>query len=526
MNMEEKRVNVFGFIRNQINAALGYQQTFDELISKGDIPRAISMMYSNSADAEENLQFYKIDTHRIMDKKKVAVRNKKGEVVRYKDVNKISVPYQKYINEVALVFLYGKPVIWNNVTPNPYEDELREIEAQIEANNGKSSPELDERISFIEGEQKKIDGMFEKYKHLLHSIHFDSVLREAKRTAGAEGSSAILFHTYQDTEIVNGKTNIVPRLKLKQLSKEKGDSIYTLFDQYGKLVSFAWGYKTKEANAQYTMHYDIFKDDVIYECEQNPGKGWKVVTKPNIIGKIPVIVMIQDVEWDGCQALIERIELSYSKNADVNDSFADPAMVATAEVLNQLPEKGEDSKLFVLKNGGKIEYLERNGNNEIRSSEIKQLDDQVMSKSFTPDISIDALKGLGNASGTTLHQIMTLANIKADRRKETHDEYLDRFASLVLTIMERVLYISDNLPYTNMVLEHQFQEPFGDTLQRDFDNLLKQFGAGGCSKKTFVEKSYLIKNPKRELELMRKEQEEYEQKQREASMMDVFGSAE
>ena len=41
-----------------------------------------------------------------------------------------------------------------------------------------------------------------------------------------------------------------------------------------------------------------------------------------------------------------------STDADTNDRFSNPAMVATSEILNSLPKSEEEAKLFILKNGG------------------------------------------------------------------------------------------------------------------------------------------------------------------------------
>ena len=54
----------------------------------------------------------------------------------------------------------------------------------------------------------------------------------------------------------------------------------------------------------------------------------------------------QEPECAGVEPMMHRKEMMVSRRADVNDRFSDPALVADADIVNSLPEKGEDSKFF------------------------------------------------------------------------------------------------------------------------------------------------------------------------------------
>jgi len=60
-----------------------------------------------------------------------------------------------------LVFLYGRPVKWTQLSENT-------------------------------------DYSYNFYKELMREIRFDSCVRQAKRAAGAAGVSAILYHVYRE----------------------------------------------------------------------------------------------------------------------------------------------------------------------------------------------------------------------------------------------------------------------------------------------------------------------------------------
>lgn len=531
MSLKEKIRGFFSTVANEVNAAIGYKQTFEELLDNKDVSRAIGMLENRSEQAVANLTEYNTETHKVMSRPVKAIYDKNGIFLRNKEVNRIAIPYPKFINEIALVFIYGRPPLWSNNTPNPYADERKELMEFLDnANNalqgseGQSTTEdttsgnakkedAESRIAEIDAYTKAMDEKYKRLTDMLSECHFNSKLREAKRYAGCEGCSALLFHAYQN----DGE----PQLLIHTLAKSKNDDIYTLFDQYGRLLVFARGFATINAEKKTVSHYDIYTKDFMYFCQNVNNSSWEVDKKVNRVKKIPAIVFIQETEWDGTQSILDRIENAYSRNADSNDNFADPALVATADIVNTLPKQEEESKLYVLKNGGDIKYLERSNANQARQDEIDALDEQAMSKSFTPNITIEDLRGIANASGTTLEHIMMLGTIKADMRKETHDEYLTRVGNLMKSIMENVLDVKGG-SYEELRLKHEFQPPFGDDIATVVDRLMRQYSGGGMSRKTLLEKSPLIDDADREEERIRQEEKREDDRRKQASIIDVF----
>lgn len=542
MPVKETLKTIGQLIGNEVKAAVGYQQSFEELLERNDVTRAISMLENRSATAAVNLASYNTDTHIIKQRPGRNIYNKKGEFLYTKELNTIAIPYQKFINEVALVFLYGRPVLWKNATKNPYQEErerlakLRDtignyddpaasVEERAEAMKAMQETkmnleQLEQRIDEIDAETAKSDAAYGKLMEELHQARFDAHLREAKRFAGAEGCSALLFHTYQQ----DGEAKML----IRTLAKSKKDDIYTLFDQYDRLVAFAWGYNTRDTEGKPVRHYDIYTANTIYNCEQTSFGNWKSNTKPNPIGKIPVIVFIQEVEWEGAETMINRVEKAFSINADNIDDFGSPAIVATGAITNSddLAAQEDESRVFELRDGGDLKYLELDNIGAARKDEITLLESQIMEKTFTPTITLEALRGLSNASGATLRTVMMLANIKADRRKDSHDGLLSRTSSLMKAIMGNVLDIKNETRYDGLVIEHEFQEPFGADVAQTFSDLIRQYGAGAISIRTVLEQSYLVPNAEKEMERMNQEREEADKRKREQAIQDVFGQAE
>lgn len=468
-------------ITNQIKAAVGYQQSFDELLDANDVSRAVGMMKSHSEQSVENLRMYNVDTHTINERKDKPVYDTQGNFLRWSKRWRIPIPYPQFINEISLVFLYGRPVKWQ------------------QASDG-------------------TDAAFEAYMKLMDSTRFNAVVRQAKRAAGAEGISAILYHVYRNKE---GK----PSLLLNVLSKENNDDIYTIRDQYKRITSVAWGYYLTEAGNNTVYHVDIYTSDKVYYCKR--GKiGWEVTVTENPVGKIPFLIFEQKPEAAEVQKMIERTESMESTEADVVDKFANPAMVATSEILNSLPKSEEEAKLFILKGGGKVEYLTWNEASESKRNQFERLERHILSKSFTPNIDFDNMKSLGNLSAKAIRKLMLLAVIKAERHKEKHDDYMNRHVSIMKAIMGNVLDYVHKSQYDALEIKHEFQEPFGDDMSEMLADLSRQYNDGALSRETYVELSYIVKDAKREMERLKQEEAERMAQQIEMNKMDVFGGAE
>ena len=508
---------------NEISAAVGYQQSFEELLAKNDVPRAIAMLVNHSTTAEEHLREYNIGNHKIIQRPGRNIYDKQGKFLYTKDLNTIAIPYQKFINEVALVFLYGRPVLWKNSTKNPDGVERDQLKQQLDTmeEGAEGNEAIEKRIAEIDAATAKTDDLYNNLIKRLKEARFDAHLREAKRYAGCEGCSALLFHTYRDD---NGEAQLL----IRTLAKSKKDDIYTLFDQYDRLVAFAWGYNTKDSEGNSVRHYDVYTKDTIYRCEQAHFGNWVSNLEPNPVGKIPVIVFRQEVEWEGAEKMIERVEKATSINADTIDDFGTPAVVATGEITNaqDLVQQEEESKLFELRNGGDLKYLELQNIGESRQKEIQLLESQIMEKTFTPTITLEALRGLSNASGATLRTVMMLAFIKADRRKDSHDGLLSRVSSLMKAIMGKVLDVPGGSGYDTLAIEHEFQEPFGADIAQTFGDLMKQYGAGVISMRTVLEQSYLVPNAEKEMERLNQEQAKKAEQQRQNLLQDVFAQVE
>jgi len=440
-------MSIVTVIANKFRSAFNVDQSFDKLIVNKDIDNLIKILQDRSEEVKNALKEYNIDTHEIMSRQDKIIKNSKGENVRIEKQWKLPIPYQEFINEISLVFLYGQPVKFTQ-------------------------------------QSKGTDNAFAKFKDLIKSLRFDSRIRECKRLAGSETESALLLHAFRNEDNK-------PDVLLKVLAASKGDEIRPLFDMYDRLISFGRGFYLNE-DGKAVYHFDIFTKDTIFRCAKK-NLGWEVVPETNLIGKIPVIYFKQEKEHRGVQKLIEREEYIASVTADVNDYFASPAVVVTADVIKNLPEKGDPGKLFVKDSkDGDVSYLTVDSAPELKKMEIDYLQRHILSKSFTPNIDFESMKTLSNISGKALKQMMTLAEIKANKHKEYHDEMLDRFINLVKATISNVLEVKLKAECDRLIIDAQFQSPFGDDITEVIKNLVDSIDGGIMSEETGRELNPLI----------------------------------
>lgn len=444
---------LFDLIRNLTERIAGREQEFSELLATKNIDRIKEKMYTHGDDALAALKEYDTFSHEIMSRPDKFVTDKSGNVIRREKTWKLPIPYPIYINEVSVVFLYGRPIRWVNISENT-------------------------------------DKAFAKFIDVIKSTRFDAKIRQCKRIAGAETESALLFRVFKDS---NGK----PDVQLRVLAKSKGDEIYTRFDQYENLISVAWGYYVKEGNDNSVYHFDIFTKDVIYRCARR-NIGWDVEEEINLIGKIPVIYFRQEKEWHGVEHLIHREEYIASKTADTNDYYSDPMLLVSACIVKNMPEKGEAAKTLITNDEDGVnnaaKFLTWDNAPQSKLQEIEWLQEQILSKTFTPNITLDTLKSVSQLSAKALRTVMMLADIKASRHKELHDELLDRVASLITAIIGNVLDVSLAKECSELKITHEWSEPFGEDIADNLSNIVKAVDAGIMSTEAAIEQNPLIKN--------------------------------
>lgn len=441
---------ILTYFRNLTLNSVGASRDLYQLIQDKDINRALEMMQNHDDEVDQAIKEYNPQTHDVM-RRPNKYRAKEAPYI----TEKLPRTRQRYINEVELFFLLGSPILW-----------------------------------------KKEDGddkAFEMFTDFISEQHFNSRIRQVKRLAGAETESALIAHVYRDDDNDGER-----RVKLNVLARSTGYRLRPLFDQYGNMTAFAYGYTTIEGGRN-IQHWD-FQTSKILAYTKKSALGWEVEVFPNPTGKINIIYFRQPKAWDGAEPRIAREEMLDSKTGDTNNYFSDPIAAATADVVNSMVDPAKPGKLIQLTGDkSRFEYINPPQSSQTRESEKQDLKDSILFDTFTPDFDVQNMKGFGTLSGAAIRNAMILGYIKRDNRKEVYEELIGRFRNVVLSILS---YMNPNMrqAFSDLKISFEFAEPFTEDKQAKWGAIASLYSAGLVSLETAVTMLSLTDAPEEEIE--------------------------
>lgn len=455
MTFSEYINDITTFFKNKVLNSMGAERDFLELIQDLDIGSAIETMTNNDEDVDNAIKEYNPQTHKVMYRPN-KYRDGKDPYI----TEKLPRSRQKYINEVELFFLLGRPIVW-----------------------------------------KKKDGDDEAFKlftEFLSDHHFNSTLRKCKRLAGAETESAKVYYIYNDDGEI--------RVKEVVCARSEGYKIRVLFDKYKNMRALATGYKEKSKGKQIEC-WDIQTKDLIFFCKKRP-IGWEVETFENPIHKINAIYYQQHKAWEGAERRLEREEMLDSKVGDTNNYFADPIATATADVIQSMVDPDRPGKLIqMMGTNSRFEYVNPPQSSALRESEKADLNKSILFDTFTPDMSYDNLKGLGSLSGAAIRNALILGFIKADNYKEIYEELVARERNLIISIL-KYLHPDKTKELDELKIEFEFSSPFDDDKKALWDAICNIYKSGLISLERAVELLALSDAPEEEVERIKQQAQE------------------
>jgi SPP1 family phage portal protein len=349
---------------------------------------------------------HKVVTDKVYYKDK-DIKNDRGDVVSQEPVNRIPIPLQQMIAGRAAAFLCANPIKLNATPANTEEEALL---AAIQKT----------------WEDNKLD-----YKHL----------EEAEKWM-AGTICAELWYTdeandeyWSDVDGIDAKR----KLRMKLLSPFFGDVIIPIFDQGGDLIAGARGYSLQVGDDQTKNeeHLDIYTDDKTYKGVKGQ-TGWDFIAEDWTIGKIPMIIyQRENTEWHSVQPQVERLEIKMSRHANTNDYFDSPIVFVEGD-LQSMGAKNDDGKILIGGIGSKAYYLSWDHAPESTRMEIENLLKFIHACTDTPDISFEALKGIGQTSGFALQFMFMGAHLKAAKNAGVFGEGIQRRINFLKVALSRL----------------------------------------------------------------------------------------
>lgn len=126
-----------------------------------------------------------------------------------------------------------------------------------------------------------------------------------------------------------------------------------------------------------------------------------------------------------------------SNFADTNDYHASPKIFTTGQI-NGWSKKGESGAVIEGEEGATMQYVSWQNAPESVKLEIETLLKLIYTISQTPDISFDAVKGLGAISGVALKLLFMDAHLKVQDKGEIFDDYLQRRVNVILAYIGQI----------------------------------------------------------------------------------------
>ena len=459
--------------------------TIDELNALGvddlmaDFDTFLSRLYVKDNDYETNLDRWMNEydmEHEIFEREDKLVGEEGDQKLVI--VAKLGVSFQKKIVNTAAAFLFGEPV------------------TLIKTN-----------------EEESFDIVFENFKKAYKDAKLHYHNRRLARRLFIETRVAELFfiRTYDNGDT---KKDSLKKLKVMLLCRENGDEIYPVWDEYGDMSGFIRLYQVDieiEGEKKTVDKVEIYTAQYIYVATKS--ENWLVERVENVFKKIPVIYYEQDkAEWDDVQSLISRIEILISKNADTNDYFGSPAIVAKGDLVSA-PEKDSVGKFFEIKPTitegravfGDLAYLTWDMAPEAIKLEYETLKDLIYSLTATPDLSFNNVKGTSDLSGIALKFMFLDSMLKAMEKHEIFGEGLERRNNL-LKVMLSMAEVAQNKGMADLEIEVEFNDVLPENVQEMVDILIASSGGKAImSRDTAVQQNPLVENTEAEMNILEKE---------------------
>lgn len=435
--------------RNTVLGGTNLRATLEELLEDNNVEQAKKMFACHHEEAMEAIKQYRPELHKILD------RDDKKRIGRDDyETSKLPRAIQRVTNQTGTFFMFGNPI---NLTLGNKPSEAEEL---AEA--------------------------FEIYKDFLDGLYFNEKLYEARRITGSETECAKLYSLVKDEE---GNVDVVCQIK----SNGKKDVLYPLFNQYGKMIAFAFGYIMRNLEGKFEEHFDVYTKTSTWKFKRPQGAGqngeWtRLEKKANEFGgKIPVIYYNHELDWEGSQPRIEKLEWRDSKHSDTVEYFGDPYLLITADIAdNRLADARESGKVMVMDNAeGRFEYVAPPDSANMVKEERENLMSSIEQDTLTPDWSYKSIMGLGTLSGEAMRRANLPGYVKRTQfAVGSYNELIRRELNLARDILCNYKYLDDSTmtaKLRKMKINFAYTDPFIGGIEDNSQQIAQLVEAGAMS---------------------------------------------
>ena len=425
------------------------RETLEGFLANAEIDKAKKMFACHQMEALKALSEYRCDEHKINERP-----NKKRKDKDDYETSKLPRAIQRGTNETATFFMFGNPI---NITLG---------------NKPKEAEELADA--------------FEAFKDFLDDMYFNEDLYDCRHITGSETECAKLYSLYKNED---GEVEVVCQVK----SNGNGDVLYPMFNQYGKMVAFAIGYYMRNIDLEMEEHFDVYTSKKIWHFIKpaSTPKTWvctdeKGEPEENPFGKIPIIYYNHEVDWEGAQQRIDKLEWRDSKHSDTVEYFGDPYLLMTADLVDdRMADPTESGKLFIADNkDSRFEYVTPPDSANLVKNEQESLQASIDKDTLTPDWSYKSIMGLGTLSGEAMRRANLPGYVKRARLAIKYNRLIKRDLHLIVHIMCNYKYLANSDmcdKLRRMKLKFTYTDPFVGGIEDNSTEVATFRGAGAMS---------------------------------------------
>ena len=451
--------------------------TIVELLKAKNIKVAYGMLTSQAkANVDKYGKEYNND-RKIRDGQVGKRENKKDGT----KVAKIPIPFQKKIVQDSVSFLFGSPI---NKIPN-------------DEKNKSAQDVLD----------------------LWDSCRLDSLLMKFCEAVKSETEATIIFYSKKQDD---NKTVIKPRLVT-----QKNGKIYPYFDEYGDLMALGWEFKSKNDEGADISRLMVFTAETTFNYEKGE-KDWnELPSEKNLFKKIPAVYLSQEnPEWWDVKELIDRFEVNFSKFCDTNDYFSAPMLIAEGSIKKENID-GEDKRVIEKDETGKILNVEivetpKHGNivkggakyltwehaPEATKLEFETEKDLIYGLSNTPNLTIEAVKGIGQIANAGVTLMFLAPILKAKRSEGDYRTAIERIINVLKAGLENITGSQNKSSLADLSFDIIFTSVLPKNVKEMVEALTEANGGKPIiSQELSVSHNPLVKDAKSDFETIKKESE-------------------
>lgn len=221
---------------------------------------------------------------------------------------------------------------------------------------------------------------------------------------------------------------VIPKFKLRCTiwSPFKGDKLYPFFDDTGDYLALSREYSVKDIDGTETLFFMTVTDDKVYKWRMDA--DWvKVSEFRHGFDKNPTIYSWRSKPLcHNIKPIRERLERLMSNFADCIDRCFFPYLILEGEI-HGTPQQSGKNRLIKITNGGKVYYLNWDQASDAVRLELDGLWNKAYQLTNTPQLSLEALKGLGDVpSGRAFQFLFMGTNLAIDNHAEVIGEHIQR----------------------------------------------------------------------------------------------------